>query len=377
MKYPDDQINERLRRALLARLDQIEDQPDPALARIVLGSVARKNQMAARARWVLTTSFVLLFSISLYDPQLPARVVSRQELHAGVNSEQTHDTGKNRQSAGTISSAGKEILHHRLSVDSDVRARTDPKKSVTSSFSALPDTPDGTLPEMPGLKLLANRPVLPAAGIPLPQIESVQKRRRAQDIKQGWGLVLGFTPMNTSHLVRINSAAHPGYQNFNFPENFSSRKIAWKVQAGAAYKGFQLSLHYARVKQIFEYELATDEFVLDAQKNPLRKGLERRLDQTLQFTGLGIKKNINLTAAGLRNYFVNAGLDYSRELTSKQNAFWVTISAAHQVRLHQNTYLMVGPYAEYSLNRLNTSERGFQLQPYQVGFSFNLKYKIN
>jgi hypothetical protein len=377
MKYPDDQINERLRKALLARLSQIEDQPDPALARIVLASIAPGNRMAQQARWILTALFVLLFSISLYDPKLPARVLSRDASYVPVNPESIYAKGENQPRGGIIPSAQKEILSYRPSANSVVTATADLEKSVTGTFSSSPYNPGAGLAAMDDLKLLESRPAVPFEGIPLPEIESVYQSRRTPALKQRWGLVLGFTPMNTSHLVRINSANHPGYQNFNFPENFSSRKIAWKVQAGAEYKGFQLLLHYARVKQIFEYELATDEFVLDAQKNPLRKGIEKQLDQTLEFAGLGIKKNIDLTAAGLKNYFVNAGLDYSRELTSKQNAFWVTVSAGRQVRLHQNTYLMIGPYAEYSLNRLNTSERGFQLQPYQVGFSFNLKYKIN
>jgi hypothetical protein len=188
--------------------------------------------------------------------------------------------------------------------------------------------------------------------------------------------VLGFAPLNTFQVVRINAQQQARYQNFSFPDNFTRKKIAYKFQAGVESRGFQLLLNYAQMKQVFDYEIATEEFVLDYQGNPIRKGLSKELSTTLHFFGAGLKKNFSLKSIGLRDYFINTGLDFSRELSSGQNAFWATASLGKEIHLNKNTSIMAGPYLEYSLSKFTTSDAGFQTQPYQVGFSFNLKYKI-
>ena len=86
MKHSENQINERLRKALADRFKTIHDEPDPALAKIILGSISSRNPFVKPVRFALMALLTIFISIAVDDQRLPAglhrKVGKRTEMQS-------------------------------------------------------------------------------------------------------------------------------------------------------------------------------------------------------------------------------------------------------------------------------------------------------
>jgi hypothetical protein len=377
MKHADDQVNERLRKALTDRFKILCDEPDPALSKIIFNSIQSRNRFARPVGFALMAFLTICVSIAVDDQKIRSGVLrpvaNRTQMKAGKVDTGSADADLqkpvNRRVRKSISPKPERIISPSPWAGSGV--------SETRSPHTIPSLAISNTQTINGLERINNLPLRGYISMQMPDIAKPGKQPVWALQKKNWNILIGFSPMNTFQVVRVTPQQQTAYQNFSFPTNFTREKMAYKSHAGIEHRGFQFLLHYSQVSQSFDYELATKDFILDNHGNPIRKGLHKERDARLHLVGAGLRKNFEFNSLGLKDVFISTGLDFSRELSSKQNAQWATIGAGKQIRLNHNTSLLAGPYVEYSLHKWATHDAGLRVQPYQVGFSMIIKYKIN
>jgi hypothetical protein len=384
MRLPDDEINERLRRALTDKFSSTKEQPDPALAHIVLNSVQSRARSTMPYRLLLTAVLVLITTMRPERYAVLSRIKSR-----AVSAIRPTEVKK-----GIYSTDNKHIKNQfanpPLSIDkTNTATDKQQQQSEQKSIAVLPDE-SGRQSEILAADaisigqninaaspaLLDNSGYIASNALQLPAIVAPKENDIAEKPRHNWHLVLEFTPMNTYQVVRIGKNQPVQYQNFAFPETFSNKKTAYQFQTGMERNGLQLHIGYVFSRQSFQYEIATDEFVLDKQNQVVRKGISEYVDNTLHFGNIGISKEVSFNHSKFNGYFIRAGADLSREFTTKQNVLWGTAAFGKVIPLGPGSALHVGPYIEYAFNKMRSKDAGFMLQPYQAGLSIQFKYKL-
>ena len=383
MKLPDDEINDRLRRALTDKFSNTKEQPDPKLANIVLNSIHRRTGSTMPYRIALTTVLVLLTTMRPERYTVPSRS-NPQTLHATRptnTQETTYSTEIDSITHASINpplsieennavAQNRDIFEQKSIALPPDEVETLSEKTPASGTTIKPDI------ELKNPDLLNNSGYISFNTLHLPGILVPKENHSAEKPKEAWNLLLEFTPMNTYQVVRIRSNQPVQYQNFEFPESFSNKKMAYQIQAGVERGGLQFHLGYAFSRQNFHYEIATNEFVFDKQNQVVRKGVSEQVDNTLHFGNIGISKELSFNKAKFNGYFVRVGADLSREFTTKQNLLWGTAAFGKEIPLGTGGLLNVGPYIEYSVNKMRSKDAGFMLQPYQAGISIQFKYRL-
>ena len=200
----------------------------------------------------------------------------------------------------------------------------------------------------------------------------------AYDKKKGLGFIFNITPLNTVQVLTVKGLPGITYQNVNVPSEISLNRLGYKFTAGLAKGAFQFIFSYGQLNQSFNYEIASDEFVLNQDtKNYtfVQKGVQYRQDNKLKFVGLGLKRHgIIKNESVFQNYFGDVGVEFSRELKTNTNVLWGNLALGKQVLLSKNAQLNIGPYLEYSFTKMVNPDTKFQNQPYQIGLSIGLRY---
>lgn len=204
------------------------------------------------------------------------------------------------------------------------------------------------------------------------------KKRYEYLFREHWSFIAGVTPLRTFQILTVRNGNGVFYQNFVLPDKISAATVGYKFSAGVERKGFQLLLNYGQFRQSYRYEIATSEFEvgpdLSGNYDVIRKGIPQEQNSTVRLLGLSVKKHTVRRTHFLRNYYGDVGAEFSRDLTSRKNMFWVNAGFGKELLAGKNTVMTVGPYVEYSLSKLRNADNPFKIQPYQIGLSVGLKY---
>jgi len=141
---------------------------------------------------------------------------------------------------------------------------------------------------------------------------------KTSDKKKGLGFIFNITPLNTVQVLTVKGLPGITYQNINVPSEISLNRLGYKFTVGLAKGAFQFIFSYWQLNKSFNYEIASDEFVLnqDTKKYTfVQKGVQYRQDNKLKFVGLGLKQHgIIKNESVFQNYFGDVGIEFSREL---------------------------------------------------------------
>lgn len=259
--------------------------------------------------------------------------------------------------------------------------RAGPARADSQAVEEIPKVLEGQSVVGQDIGVLDHRPLaLPQYNWQPDSLIKTGDLKQRYDLKSNhrWGLLVGITPLRTYQVLTVMSGNGVTYQNFALPTKISAETLGYKFSAGAEKKGFQLMLHYGQFRQSYQYEIATDEYLVG--KDPsgnykvVRQGIAQEEKSTVRLLGLSVRKHTVRRSAFLRNYYGDVGGEFSRELTSGRNMVWLNAGFGKELFAGNNTTLSVGPYVEYSLMKLSNPDNPFRIQPYQIGLSVGLRF---
>ena len=385
MKTPDDPTNRALREALRRKFDDFEAQPDPSLEVSVFDRLKELGKSAATRQllsvvllitFVLTTTvtddsvsmpgtnYIFLQGTLTKIPQNSVSAFIEMQTNEIESAAEDFDLKPTFKAEGTSDAFIQKLL-------------IEPQKNISSESNVSDRTYIPTIDPISSLSCTEN-----TVSLPIEVLSSMEKNSFAEDHstnrKHSWKALVTVTPTNTFQMLTINPQPDVAYQNFRLPAPVSAQSIGYKISGGIEKSGFQFLLTYGQFQQTINYEIATDEFLVEPTSvnsyRVIRKGMAVENQNTFKTIGLAVNKRAVIHSGPFRHYFGNLGLEVSRELTHGQNMAWGNVGIGKELTLSPQTVLTVGPYLEYSFSKLMIPANQFQIQPYQIGISFGISY---
>lgn len=214
---------------------------------------------------------------------------------------------------------------------------------------------------------------------PLSRPALVKSRRQRTVIEKTNELhwLINVVPLTTRQRVILLPNAESRVQDVQFSSQLN-QSAGYKLTMGAEKKGFQVMLSYTQLQMRSTYAYSTDRYVVEENKNQYsikRIGIPATTALSLQLAGLVARKQLAISNPVLGRLFTNLGLEYARSLESAPQQFlFASASVGKIIELAQGTTLCIGPYVDYSFNKLQPVEQ-LQIRPYQAGLSFSIRLK--
>lgn len=265
-----------------------------------------------------------------------------------------------------------------------------PVAYVSSAQETLVGTTDSLLSDPAGELTLLNPIVLPTlTHLPIaPTFRTIQplsrpyqanSRRQRTVIEETNGLhwLLNVVPLTTRQRVILLPNSEARVQDVRFSSQLN-QSAGYKLTVGAEKKGFQVMLSYTQLQMRSTYAYSTDRYVVEENKNQYsikRLGTPATTALSIQLAGVVVRKQLVINNPVLGRLFANVGLEYARSLESAPQQFlFASASVGKLIGLAQGTTLCIGPYVDYSFNKLQPVEQ-LQIRPYQAGLSFSIRLK--
>lgn len=231
------------------------------------------------------------------------------------------------------------------------------------------------------LPTFAYQPIAPTFRTIQPLSRSYQAKsgRQRTVIEETKGLhwLLNVVPLTTRQRVILLPNSESRVQDVRFSSQLN-QSAGYKLTVGAEKKGFQVMLSYTKLQVHSTYAYSTDRYVVEENKNQYsikRIGIPATTALSLQLAGLVVRKQLAISNPVLGRLFANVGLEYARSLDSAPQQFlFASASVGKTIELAQSTTLCIGPYVDYSFNKIQPIEQ-LQIRPYQAGLSFSIRLK--
>ncbi|MCF0056280.1 hypothetical protein [Dyadobacter sp. CY356] len=439
MKTPDNNEDEALQKALRRKFDDFAPEPDPSWKKGIFDTLQTSNRTAyIRPLLIATALIAILFFTGIEYDFISIKMITKSDIsNKETNVRRDSDreikskneiTAEKSETISDLTSSlpepGKLLLSnngnmsvkkvkeektHVVSkveiVQDHLESKRNEVKTLTEAATeriinqlyiekdSLPDmqltkiSPDKELLkfDIPKIKPLEIRAFIASNFKPALKINKKELARNEQEkpgmvkTKKELKFLFNVTSMNTFQELTVRATPGIVYQNIGFPTKFSAKRLGTKLSGGVEKNGFQLLLTYGQFDQSFQYEIATDEFLVN-DKNQMgdkiiRKGIKHDEKSTMKLIGIGLKKHSLITKNHVfRNYYGDVGMEYSRELTTRSNVLWGNAGIGKEIRISKNTSLTIGPYLEYSFIKLINPDSKFQVRPYQIGIAAGLRF---
>ncbi|MCF0040852.1 hypothetical protein [Dyadobacter fanqingshengii] len=227
-----------------------------------------------------------------------------------------------------------------------------------------------------------NYPTLPLPLITVPMYAS-EKASAAQDVADkkpvnSWkpAMLVNVSATNTSQSVYLLPSAHSRILKVSFPNSIAN--VGYKIGFGMQANGYQLLINYSHLQYQTEYVYALDEFSAEpanASYRFKRLGAARTVKSAFDIIGVAAKKNIDFETKALGALYAQLGMDYSRSVMGPdQQLLSASVSAGKRIFTGPKATIVIGPFFEYNILRILTSEENVKIRPNQVGISLGLKF---
>lgn len=223
--------------------------------------------------------------------------------------------------------------------------------------------------------------------LPMPQVTVPMSQSRAdssgQDIAvkkpaDSWkpAMLVYVSATNTSQSVYLLPSAHSRILKVSFPNSIAN--IGYKVGFGMQAKGYQLLINYSHLQYQTEYVYGLEEFTAEpanASYNFKRLGAARTVKSAFDIVGMAAKKNVDFETRALGALYAQLGMEYSRSVMGPdQQLLSASLSAGKRIFASPKATIVIGPFFEYNILRIPTSEENVKIRPNQVGISLGLKF---
>ena len=225
-------------------------------------------------------------------------------------------------------------------------------------------------------------PMLPLPLITVPmsqsQTDSVAQEIAVKKPAGSWkpAMLVNISATNTSQSVYLLPSAHSRILKVSFPNSIAN--IGYKVGFGMQAKGYQLLINYSHMQYQTEYVYALDEFTAEpanASYNFRRLGTARTVKSAFDIVGVAAKKNVDFETRALGALYAQLGIEYSRAVMGPdQRLLSASLSAGKSIFAGPKATIVIGPFFEYNILRILTSEENVKIRPNQVGISLGLKF---
>ncbi|NIJ53793.1 hypothetical protein [Dyadobacter arcticus] len=414
MKTSEDKLNEALRSALKRKFDDFGDQPNPSSYDLIR---ARLKQPRNYKYLLLTIALIAFFVAGVMIDQhwitTKSDVLSTK---TGIKSVMQKAANLDINQAATTKNQLEENDSVKQSV-SEPRTIVSSTSTKISMSSVVPALSPATLPteqtnivDAPEILEQAEIAALPVqissisalqpesfktTGLNLPAItitEALKSEPAIHTNSQKISWLLNLASLKTYQILTVPKSGDRNFQNFKFPSTFALESLGYKVSIGAEKNGFQMMLHYSTFRQRYSYEIAGDEYVVQAVGQAdykiVRPGTIMNEDNKFELLGIGLSKEVQwggspprrspqrrspVRRSPLRQYYASAGVQYSHTLNAGPDIGWINAGFGRQFAINRTVLLNVGPYAEFSPLRLSGKGDPFFYQPYRVGISLGMK----
>lgn len=191
--------------------------------------------------------------------------------------------------------------------------------------------------------------------------------------------IFSASVLQTFQFVHLSQAASDRVQNFQFAPALSSKSLSYRMTAGIEKKHTQLLLSYTYLRNWSTFEIGTNQLVAtrigERQYTVRRIGEAHVADDRSHLIGIGVRQSFTMAKHILRNYALHVGLDYTRELTKRENLLWGNVAFTRQVYESARNQFVIGPYFQYSFMERKVEGHSWKWRPYQVGISLGMKLK--
>ncbi|MCF0050384.1 hypothetical protein LXM25_09970 [Dyadobacter sp. LJ53] len=225
-------------------------------------------------------------------------------------------------------------------------------------------------------------PVLGLPMITLPMLEitpdSVSQEVVVDKRVSSWkpAMLVNVSATNTSQSVYLLPSAHSRILKVSFPNSIAN--IGYKIGFGMQAKGYQLLVNYSHLQYQTEYVYALDEFTAEpanANYNFRRLGMARTVRSAFDIVGIAAKKNFDFETKLLGALYAQLGMEYSRTVMGPdQRLVAASLSAGKRIFASPKATIIIGPFFEYNILRILTTEENVKIRPNQVGISLGLKF---
>jgi hypothetical protein len=143
-------------------------------------------------------------------------------------------------------------------------------------------------------------------------------------------------------------------------------------------KGYQLLVNYSHLQYQTEYLYASEEFAaepVNASYQFKRLGTARTVKSAFDIIGVAVKKNIDFETKALGALYAQFGMEYSRSVPGQDQQFLsASASVGKRIFTGPRASMVIGPFFEYNIIRIRTSEENIKIRPNQVGISLGLRF---
>jgi hypothetical protein len=228
----------------------------------------------------------------------------------------------------------------------------------------------------------AKYPTVPLPLITLPilqdKTDSVETEITEKKPASSWkpAMLVNVSLTNTSQRVYLLPSTHSRVLKVSFPNSVAN--IGYKMGLGMQVKGYQLLVNYSHLQYQTEYLYALKEFAAEpanASYRFKRLGTARTVKSAFDIIGVAAKKNIDFETKALGALYAQLGMEYSRSVMgSNQQLLSASASAGKRIYAGPKASIVIGPFFEYNILRIATSEENVKIRPNQVGISLGLGF---
>jgi len=436
MKPTDELINQALKKALKRRFDSFEVQPSSRLSSEVLGAIKQSNPSNFK-RFSTILVVLILGSVGTwgilqfwsesegsnspkihsvlagpgtgtFSPFLKKNKTKINYLQSSV--EYGDKNPYNRRSLQTVELKAKRVQELTVQLPSGTKVILNQPRSVLSKSNADSDAyphhiiqkateatyrtgaqqplitqfndqiPSESLPKRINFDIKRLQPhqlhkkwtiSTPTFIVPVKNLTSAPRIAPSQ-----WRGVISFTPTNTYQRLTVLPQMHVQYQNFELPSLFSIQTAGYNLRVGIEKKGFQVLVNYSRFTQRIAYEIALDEYTVQAQGTTAytiaREGKSQIEERTFQLVGLSIQKKFFIPTRALSGLYAYTGASVNHDLTTSHNLAWGTLGVGKSWPVAPAASLSLVPQLSFGLNTIKTNKDAFKNRFYQLGLAIEL-----
>jgi hypothetical protein len=425
MKSSDDELNDAIKNALKGSLGNFERKPKVSLDERIyraLGQQPNRKPLWAALGFAALTAVLFLWYMNAGNEDMAVKV--SQPVIANVTQKALPDQkkgksyGKSKGSEAGVDMAAKAPsavnAGHRIISERPVAPKrkaknlsesqplTSPSKPldlpqktklethrtesagdqvVSDSFDDPADVANANVKEL-DLRGVLKYSTFRLPLITVPMLES-RKDSAAQNVADknpagSWkpAMLVNFSGTNTSQSVYLLPSAHSRILKVSFPNSIAN--IGYKIGLGVQAKGYQLLLNYSHLQYQTQYVYAIDEFTAEptnASYNFRRLGMARTVKSKFDIVGVAAKKQFDFQFKSLSALYAQLGMEYSRSITdTDQQLLSASLAVGKRIFAGHKATIVIGPFFEYNILRILTTEENVKVRPNQAGISLGFKF---